>query len=201
MEFELAEQIISVAGIELSLLRPPSADALIDEDAFDEEEFLPYWAELWPAGLSLAAALPQSLRGLRVVELGCGLGIPSLVAAARGARVLATDWSADALALLETNAARNGLDVETARVRWDEPERFGGGWDLVLAADVLYEHRNVPQLLALLPRLGREVLLAEPGRPPSQAFFREAERLWQIEEPASRVYRLTLVGSDPVSEL
>jgi predicted nicotinamide N-methyase len=190
MEFELAEELVSVAGVELSLLRPPSADALIDEDAFDEEEFLPYWAELWPAGLALAAALPQALRDLRVVELGCGLGIPSLVAAARGARVLATDWSGDALALLETNAARNGLEVETARVRWDEPERFGGGWDLVLAADVLYEHRNVAQLLALLPRLGREILLAEPGRPPSQAFFREAEGSWEIDEPASRVYRL-----------
>jgi predicted nicotinamide N-methyase len=191
MEFELAEQTVRVAGIELSLLRPPSADALIDEDAFDEEEFLPYWAELWPAGLALAEALPHSLAGRRVIELGCGLGIPALVAAARGARVLATDWSGDALALLETNAARNGVALETARVRWDEPGRTGGGWDLVLAADVLYEHRNVPQLLALLPRLGAEVLLAEPGRPPAEAFFREAVRDWKLEELGGRVYRLT----------
>lgn len=181
---------MAAGGLELSLLRPPDAESLIDEDQFAVEEFLPYWAELWPASLALAAALPAGLRGRRVVELGCGLGIPSLVAAARGARVLATDWSQDALALLETNAARNGVRLETEQARWDEPERLGADWDLVLAADVLYEHRNVPQLLTLLPQLGEEVLLAEPGRPPSQAFFREAERDWQIEELADRVYRL-----------
>jgi predicted nicotinamide N-methyase len=181
---------VTAGGLELSLLRPPDAEQLIDEAEFAVEEFLPYWAELWPAGLALAAALPDRLRGRRVVELGCGLGIPSLVAAARGARARATDWSQDALDLLQANAARNGLRLETERARWDEPERLGSGWELVLAADVLYEHRNVPQLLALLPHLGREVLLAEPGRPPAQAFFREAERDWQLEELAGRVYRL-----------
>jgi predicted nicotinamide N-methyase len=183
---------VTAGGLELSLLRPPDAEALIDEDAFAVEEFLPYWAELWPAGLALAEALPAGLRGLRVVELGCGLGIPSLVAAARGARVLATDWSQAALDLLAANAARNGVALETARVRWDEPERLGTGWDLVLAADVLYEHRNVPQLLTLLPRLGGEVLLAEPGRPPSLAFLREARERWSLEEVGDRVYRLTI---------
>ena len=126
-----------------------------------------------------------------MLELGCGLGIPSLVAAARGARVLATDWSQDALDLLAANAARNGVELELARVRWDEPERLPGPWQLVLAADVLYEHRNVPQLLDLLRRLDAPVLLAEPGRPPSQAFFREAERLWTVTEPARRVFRLS----------
>jgi predicted nicotinamide N-methyase len=190
---------VAAGGLELLVLRPPAADALIDEEAFEEEEFLPYWAELWPAGLALAEALPATLGGRRIVELGCGLGIPSLVAAARGAQVLATDWSDDALALLVANAARNGLTLATERVRWNEPERLGGGWDLVLAADLLYEARNVPQLLELLPRLGGEVLLAEPGRPPSQAFFREAERDWEIEELAGRVYRLTTRPSAPSS--
>jgi predicted nicotinamide N-methyase len=191
VEFELVEEVVRVAGLELSLLRPPSPDLLIDEDAFAAEEFLPYWAELWPAGIALAEALPAALGARRVLELGCGLGLPSLVAAARGARVLATDWSQDALDLLGSNAARNGLALETAPGRWDDPARLGGGWELVLAADVLYEPRNVPQLLALLPRLGGEVLLAEPGRPPAQAFFREAAALWEIEELGARVYRLT----------
>jgi predicted nicotinamide N-methyase len=186
---ELIEDVVRVGGLELALLRPPDAEALIDEDAFDEDEFLPYWAELWPAGIALAEALPGPLRGLRVLELGCGLGLPSLVAAARGARVLATDWADEALELLERNAARNGLALETSRFDWRDPPP-AGPWDLVLAADVLYERRNVPQLLALLPRLGAGVLLAEPGRPPAQAFFREAARDWTIEEPADRVYRL-----------
>ena len=60
--------------LELTLLRPASPEALIDEQAFEDDEFLPYWAELWPASLALAAALPARLDGVRVVELGCGLG-------------------------------------------------------------------------------------------------------------------------------
>jgi predicted nicotinamide N-methyase len=107
------------------------------------------------------------LRGRRVVELGAGLGLPSLAAALRGAAVLATDWAADADALLEANAARNRIRLRAEVVRWDAPALLlrDAPWDLVLAADVLYEQRNVDQLLALLPRLGDEILLAEPGRP------------------------------------
>jgi len=82
----LIEKSISVAGIELVLERPPDPEALLDEDAFADDEFMPYWAELWPAGIALAEALPDRLDGVRVVELGCGLGVPSLVAAARGGR-------------------------------------------------------------------------------------------------------------------
>lgn len=191
VDAELIDEPLEVGGLELRLLRPPDAEALIDEEQFEAEEFLPYWAELWPAGRALAEALPARLRGRRVVELGCGLALPSLVAAARGAQVLATDWAADAVELVRTNAERNGLALEARVARWDEPEAFGGGWDLILAADVLYEARNAPQLLALLPRLGGEVLLAEPGRPPAQAFFREAEASWRVDEVAHRVYRLS----------
>ena len=72
----LFSDAITVAGVRLELLRPASPEALIDEEAFVDDEFLPYWAELWPAARALADALPD-VRGLRVVELGCGLGLPS----------------------------------------------------------------------------------------------------------------------------
>lgn len=194
---ELVEETVEVAGLSLALLRPPDAEALIDEDEFARNEFLPYWAELWPAGLALAEALPE-LRGRRVVELGCGLGLPSLVAAARGADVVATDWSADAVELLRLNAERNGIRLRAELADWAD-WRLAGPWDLVLAADVLYERRNVPLLQALLPRLAPEVLLAEPGRPPAQAFFRDARRCWQVDELGNRIYRLT-PGSDPATK-
>ncbi|HKC77906.1 MAG TPA: methyltransferase domain-containing protein, partial [Gaiellaceae bacterium] len=107
----------------LEIRRPPSADELIDEAAFDEEEFLPYWAELWPSGLALARHVAaRDLQGLRVLELGCGLGLPSLAAAACGAEVLATDWAEDAIELLRRNAPRNDVFVRVAQVRWSEPE-------------------------------------------------------------------------------
>jgi predicted nicotinamide N-methyase len=177
-----------VGEVALSLVRPPNADALIDEDAFADDEFMPYWAELWPSGLALANALPERLDGVRVIELGCGLGVPSLVAAARGAEVTAVDWAADAIELLERNAERNTLALTAVRADW---RSFEGSFDLVLAADVLYEQRNVEPLLSLLPRLSREVLLAEPGRPYAPAFFERAAVAWRCVEAGERVYRLS----------
>src|SRR6202035_2255855 len=79
----LAAERIRVAEVELDLRRPADPEALLDEEAFADDEFLPYWAELWPAGLALARALPEQLDGVQVIELGCGLGIPGLVAGAR----------------------------------------------------------------------------------------------------------------------
>ena len=173
----------------LLILRPPSADELIDEEAFDEEEFLPYWAELWPSGVALAQHVAGlDLRGSRVLELGCGLGLPSLAAAAGGADVLATDWAEDAVVLLRRNAGRNGLVLRAEQVRWDEAEPLvrEAPWALVLGADLLYESRNADQLAALLPRLGGEVLLAEPGRPYARSFL---ERM-DAEPAGDRLYRI-----------
>jgi predicted nicotinamide N-methyase len=110
-----------------------------------------------------------------------------------GAHVLATDWSPDAIELLRENARRNGLELEAAVVRWSDPgvlvER--APWDLVLAADVLYELRNVDELLALLPHLGGEVLLADPGRPHAKTFFERAAADWTIRDAGGTVTSLT----------
>ena len=171
------------------MLRPPSADDLIDEEAFDADEFMPYWAELWPSGVALARVVAeQDLGGARVLELGAGLGLPSLAAAVRGAQVLATDWAEEAVALLRENAAANGIALRAERVRWDDPGPLlaDAPWDVVLGADLLYEDRNATLLLELLPRLGGDILLADPGRPAAAAFLAR----WNVEELADRVYRL-----------
>ena len=168
-----------VGAVELSLLRPASPDALLDEESFARDEFLPYWAELWPASTALAAALPD-VAGLRVVELGCGLGLPSLVAAARGAIVTASDWADDAVELLRENAARNRL-VLRAEVRdWREPwpERF----DIVLAADVLYERRNVEPLLERLRELAPIAYVGLAGRPYEEEFLGKAGSAVEIAD-------------------
>jgi predicted nicotinamide N-methyase len=179
-----------VGEVELSLLRPAAPEALIDEDAFEHDEFLPYWAELWPAATALAGALPD-VRGLRVVELGCGLGVTSLVAAARGADVVATDWAEDAIDLLRTNAERNGLALRAEVRDWREPwaERF----DLAVAADVLYEQRNVEPVLARLRELAPAALVGLAGRPAEQDFLRRAA---PVEEIAPRVVRLRQARAD-----
>ena len=150
---------------------------------------MPYWAELWPSGVALARVVGErDLTGRRVLELGAGLGLPSLAAALRGAAALATDWAEEAVALLRENAAANAIALRAERVRWDEPAVLlaEAPWDVVLGADLLYEERNATLLLELLPRLGGDVLLADPGRPAAAAFLAR----WNVEELADRVYRL-----------
>jgi predicted nicotinamide N-methyase len=180
---DLVEETVHAGPLELRILRPPNADALIDEARFGDDEFMPYWAELWSSGVALAAAVAaRDLRGAQVLELGCGLGLPSVAAALSGARVLATDWAPEALEVTRRNAERNGARVETVLADWSAPDPLleRAPFDLVLCADVLYEPRNVDALLELLPRLGSEVLLGEPGRPTAARFFEAAEREWTI---------------------
>jgi predicted nicotinamide N-methyase len=188
---DLVEREVAVAGRVLSLLVPPDGEALLDEQAFEREEFLPYWAELWPSGVALADAVAGV--GGSVLELGCGLGLPSLVAALAGADVVATDWAPDAIALLERNAARVGARLEARCWSWTEPAPAAA--ELVLAADVLYERRNGPQLLAALDAVvadGGAAWIADPERPAAAEFFAAAaERGWSVGELRPRIWRLS----------
>ena len=118
------EERIALPVGEVALTRPRDSEALLTEEGFEKEEFLPYWAELWSSGVALAHDVAgRSLRGASVVELGCGLGLPSIAAALAGGRVLATDWSADAVRATAANAALNEATVETAQVAWAAPDR------------------------------------------------------------------------------
>jgi predicted nicotinamide N-methyase len=190
---DLVDDSVQVGPYVVGLRRPREAEALIDEARFQGDEFMPYWAELWPTGVALAETVAElDLRGSRVVELGCGLALPSIVAALAGADALAIDWAPEALTLARANAARNGVTIQTLELDWAEPEPLveRAPFDLILCADVLYEPRNVDALVALLPRLGAEVLLGEPGRQTAAAFFARAELDWEITR-TGRVNRLT----------
>ena len=181
---ELVSQSIELPGGELRLLQPDEAAELPDAGAVEWAPIAPYWAVLWRSGVALARELDRvELRGLRVVELGCGLAVPSIAAARAGAAVLATDACAEALTLVARNAKLNDVRVETAVVDWADPDELAGRapFDLVLAADVLYERASVPLLLSLLPRLAPEAWLADPGRPAADAFIEEASRRWPVE--------------------
>jgi predicted nicotinamide N-methyase len=185
--------------------RDPAA-LLYEDDIAADQAYPPYWAELWPSGIELAHAVSErDWTGTGAVELGCGLGLPAVAAALAGARVLATDRSADALAFAAVNAEQNGASIETARCSWDEPEELvaRGPFQLVLAADVLYGQRNVDEMHALLPRLvgdGGQVWLADPERPLTGEFLAAARTRWASVEtsptrlPKVWIHRLTRAG-------
>ena len=183
----MREQRIVLGGRELVIERPDDPESLIDESRFDEDEFLPYWAELWPSGVALARHVAGlDLVGKRVLELGCGLALPSFAAAIAGAGVLATDWAPEAIELVAVNAAANGLQVATALLDWGTPPGPDlAPFDLVLAADVLYEERNAAPLLRLLSAAladGGAALVADPGRRHAPAFSAGARTAgWELE--------------------
>jgi predicted nicotinamide N-methyase len=196
---ELVSQSIELPSGELRLLQPRESAELPDAGAVEWAPVAPYWSVLWRSGVALACELDGvALRGLRVVELGCGLAVPSIAAARGGAAVLATDSCAEALTLVARNARANDVRVETAMIDWAEPDELVGRapFDLVLAADVLYERASVPLLLSLLPRLAPEAWLADPGRPAAGAFVEQAgRRRWRVEtrvRDVVRVHRLQL---------
>ena len=199
----LVSQSVDLPGGELRILQPEEAAELPDVGPVEWAPVAPYWAVLWRSGAALARELErEELGGLRVVELGCGLAVPSIAAARAGASVLATDVSREALALARRNARANGVRIETAAIDWADPrdaaglapgsERLAGRdrFDLVLAADVLYERPAVAALLDLLPRLAPEAWLADPGRPAAGVFMEQARLRWRVETRVRGVVRI-----------
>jgi len=183
IDADTVEEVVVVAGRDLAITRPANTETLLDEAAFEHEEFLPYWAELWPSALALARRVgTRALRGARVLELGCGLGLPSIAAALAGGRVLATDWSPAAIDFTEHNARANGAHLQTALVSWADPGELAarGPWDLVIGSDLLYEARNTGLVLDVLDQVADHAIIADPGRPASVGFDDAAAGRWDV---------------------
>ena len=173
------------SGTTYRVLQPATFDRLLTVAAHDPEQNLPYWATIWPSGIALGDALlrsPQQLSEQPILELGGGLGVTATAAVSTGANLLVTDYSPVTLLLNRANTLRNtGRQPRTLRLNWRDPTPTlftHAPYQLVLAADVLYEARDVEPLLALVERLvapGGALWLAEPGRPPAQRFVAAAQ--------------------------
>ena len=167
-----APQIIPVGDLDIAIRVPPNFDALLDEAAQrtpTDVDAIPYYASLWPSARALANVLWEQrafLTGRRVLELGCGLGLPSIVAAKLGAEVTATDFHPDAGKWCEANAAANHVALTFQACDWSAPPEWGA-FDMVIGSDLIYERRHIPALVTCITRLcavdGR-VLIADPGR-------------------------------------
>jgi len=154
---------------------------MIDPAAFAVDERLPYWADLWPASVVAAQVLLTrgSLSGMHVLELGCGLGLAGIAAAAAGASVVMTDCDEDALLFASANARRNVPEaLATGRLRiaqldWRKPGSLGT-FDRIVGADIIYERRAFAPILSLLHHhlaLHGSALFTDPGRRLAEEFF------------------------------
>ncbi|MDQ3230008.1 MAG: SAM-dependent methyltransferase [Pseudomonadota bacterium] len=151
------------------------------------------FGHLWPAGHVLAEAMDcHDVAGKRILELGCGLGLASLVLQQRGATIVASDHHPLAESFLAYNSALNGLpSVSYRELRWDVPHTTLGLFDLVIGSDILYESGHAAQLAMLLARhtlACSEVLITDPGRGNSAAFTRAMATLgFAVTEKRSRM--------------
>lgn len=135
------------------------------------------FGQAWPAGLALAEAMTAwPVAGKRVLEIGCGLGLSSLVLQRRGADITASDHHPLAGEFLAHNAALNGLaPIAYRQLQWAESDLAFGSFDLIVGSDVLYERGHVALLSRLVQRHARracEVVIADPGRGYGNGFSR-----------------------------
>jgi len=149
----------------------------------DPGDWMPMFGVLWPGAVALAERVAaEDVAGLDVLELGCGLGLPAIVAASRRARVVATDNHPHAGAFLAANARHNGVEVSFAELDWRDEDavlpcpRF----DRVIASDLLYSAQLVPLVVGQLARWLAEdgrAWLVDPGRLALPSFEAEARRV------------------------
>ncbi len=135
------------------------------------------FGQVWPSGRVMAEAMSMhDISGKRILELGCGLGLSSLVLQQRNADITASDHHPLAEPFLRHNATQNQLLAIIYRdLRWEVPDLTLGLFDLIIGSDVLYESGHADQLAATILRHAAaeaEILITDPGRGNSASFTR-----------------------------
>jgi predicted nicotinamide N-methyase len=184
----LVRETVLVDGRSFLIERPSESDRLLDDPAvhaaFERDEYMPYWADLWPAARMLAKVILRETwtPGQAALEIGCGLGLPGIVALAMGLEVTFSDYDTCALHFAAANARLNGLgNFHTMQLDWRSPPDDLRA-SVLLASDLVYELRNVPPLIAFIKKVllpGGVCLLTDQDRIPSHALREalDAERL------------------------
>lgn len=173
---------------------PTDLDALL-EDCIKvnpkELDKIPYYALLWPSAQGLAKYIHTKrakLPGLRMIELGCGLALPSVLAAKHGADVVATDFHPGTGPWVRKNARLNDTVVGFKVYDWNDS--FEGKAkvkpaEVVFGSDLLYDRRHMPALICTIDKFtapGGEAWIADPGRNGLEIFVSGMEKIdWTCE--------------------
>jgi predicted nicotinamide N-methyase len=170
-EYDLREVSHRFGVSDFTFLSVRDSYALLDRispEEFLKDEQMPYWAEIWPAAITLSRQIMErrELAGKSVLELGAGVGMASIAAAKSGASVLCTDYSTEALKFVAYNAMRNRVSLDTCRLDW-RMVKGNEKFDAVIAADVLYERVNLLPIVTAIDALlspGGAAYIADPRR-------------------------------------
>ncbi len=176
---------IKVGEFDLQILRIKEIDELFshllnkDPDALElTDERMPYWVELWPSAIGLSSHLCKmrnAIHGKKIIELGCGLGLPGIVAAKLGGDILMTDYLDEAIAFAKINWTKNlSAEFQGERIDWREVDK-AIKYDIILASDVAYESRSFNPLISSLKSLLKEdgtIYISEPNRKFTSPFIK-----------------------------
>lgn len=181
---------LQLAGRSWRIEREGDLETLWDSIADDtDEDLIPYWVEMWPAGVALAehiAANKERIAGRLCLDVGCGLALTALAASWVGGKVVAFDIVSEALAFARDNAALNDVPQPLwLRMDWRAPAVRPRAFPFIFGGDVIYERRFFEPLEALFRYAlapGGRVWLGEARRDVSKPFpDRFRERGWHVE--------------------
>jgi predicted nicotinamide N-methyase len=185
--FKTKQESIAIAGAADLLIR-----SLVDRQQFHDPQLQaeklgissaswPLFGLLWPSSLQLAMrmAVRDIVANETILEIGCGLALPSLVAHRRGADVTASDRHPLAASFLRRNLQLNGLPpMKYRHENWSSGQpaaRYERGFDLVIGSDLLYERDTRGDLATLVDRVASvhaEVWIVDPDRDNRAPFTR-----------------------------
>ncbi len=160
----------------------------------------PMFGVVWPSGEALATLMQdEAVAGRRILEVGCGIGLASLMLKSRGADVAATDYHPAAAGFLEENERLNGLGaIPFVRAGWHDEHTGLGAFDLIVGSDLLYERDNAGVLAGFIDRHARprcEVIIVDPARGNAGRFTREMQALGYVHPGAPRIEMTCPSGS------
>jgi len=193
LKYPVRQLELKIADLKVKLAIIKNNDKLID-DFFNLEsnhpdvinENIPYWGELWPSAIGLAQFISEHaelVNKKNLLEIGCGLGLPGIVAALLGAKVTMTDYLPDALKYAMHNWNLNiSSKPDIHLLDWTKPGTISP-FDVLIASDIAYESRSFLPLIDTLKKLvhaNGTILISEPNRAFAQEFFDQLKNDFSI---------------------
>lgn len=190
---------LTVGALRLTLLRVKDLERYVDRESLlrDDAEEPPYWAHLWTGAITLARYVEERIdcTDLRVLDLGCGLGLTGVIAGLKGGHVTFADKEPEALTFAAANARMNNCPLFETRVldfMKEEQNELEQRFPLILGAEILYDRPAFPILAMFLNRhlaLHGRAIFADARRTNTEEFYHQLERVglhWTWEERKER---------------
>lgn len=191
---------LQAGDLQFSLVRIQNVDELFDEllkkstDSIEvKDERIPYWSELWPSAIAMAEFISENkslFEGKRCIEIGCGLGLPSMAAKKCGADTLLTDYIQQALDFATYNWKLNFSESIIAQLLDWRAVSHMPKFDIVLASDVAYESRSFDVVIQALKHLLSPTgfaLITEPNRHFASPFVGKLKENFSVEVGEKKV--------------